>query len=77
MYPIYSIILVEKISFKVPPIKIEMTETIKAMANNIILAIKEIVVFLIPYVIPIPKESILLEIVKIKAYKNIKTPLYT
>ena len=47
------------------------------MANNIILAIKEIDVFLIPYVIPIPKESILLEIVKIKAYKNITTPLYT
>lgn len=46
------------------------------MMNNMIFPIKEIFVFLIPYVIPIPNESMLLEIAKIKEL-NIITPLTT
>ena len=43
------------------------TETI----NNIILSNLDNLVFLSPYVIPIPKESILLEIAKSKVFTNI------
>jgi hypothetical protein len=38
---------------------------------------KEILVFLIPYVIPIPRESILLDMAKNNEFTNIKTPLTT
>ena len=38
---------------------------------------KEIFIFLIPYVIPIPSESILLETANINEFNNIKTPLTT
>ena len=36
-----------------------------------------ILIFLIPYVIPIPSESILLETANINEFNNIKTPLTT
>ena len=44
--------------------------------NKIIFPIKDIFVFFIPYVIPIPSESILLEIAN-KIEFNIITPLTT
>ena len=44
--------------------------------NRIIFPIKDILVFFISYVIPIPKESILLEIAN-KIEFNIITPLTT
>lgn len=44
--------------------------------NKIIFPIRDIFVFFIPYVIPIPKESILLEIAN-KIEFNIITPLTT
>ena len=49
----------------------------KEIANKIIFEIYDIFVFLIPYVIPIPKESILLDIAKIIEFNSIKTPLTT
>ena len=55
----------------------EMIETIKLIKNKMNLALLIIFVFFIPYVIPIPRESILLEIAKIKQLSNIKTPLMT
>ena len=64
-----------KIVIKKLPNQIEILLTKKEMANKIILLKKEIFIFLIPYVIPIPRESILLEIAKIKELSNIKTPL--
>ena len=45
------------------------------MINKISLPINDILVFFIPYVIPIPSESILLEIDN-KIEFNIITPLY-
>lgn len=55
----------------------EMIEIIKLIKNKMNLALLIIFVFFIPYVIPIPRESILLEIAKIKQLSNIKTPLMT
>ena len=55
----------------------EIIEIIKLIKNKIDLAPMVILVFLIPYVIPIPRESILLEIAKNKQLSNIKTPLPT
>ena len=45
--------------------------------KSINLANKEIFVFLMPYVIPIPSESILLETANINEFIIIKTPLTT
>lgn len=59
------------------PKYIEIMEMIKLIKNKIDLAPIVIFVFLIPYVIPIPRESILLEIAKNKQLSNIKTPLTT
>ena len=59
------------------PKYIEIMEMIKPIKNKIDLAPMVIFVFLIPYVIPIPRESILLEIAKNKQLSNIKTPLST
>lgn len=55
----------------------EMTEITKLIKNKINLAPMVIFVFLIPYVIPIPRESILLVIANNKQLSNIKTPLPT
>ena len=52
-------------------------EIIKLIKNNMNLAPMDIFVFLIPYVIPIPRESILLDIAKKRQLSNIKTPLPT
>ena len=59
------------------PKYIEIMEMIKLIKNKMDLAPMVIFVFLIPYVIPIPRESILLEIAKNKQLSNIKTPLLT
>ena len=42
----------------------------KEIQNKISFAICEIFVFFIPYVIPIPRESILLDIAKISVFRN-------
>lgn len=49
---------------------------IREIVNKIILAGKEILVFLSPYVIPIPKESILRAIAKRINSDNVKTSIY-
>ena len=54
-----------------------MTEITKLIKNKINLAPMVIFVFFIPYVIPIPRESILLDIAKKRQLSNIKTPLPT
>ena len=59
------------------PKYMEIMEMKKLIKNKIDLAPMVIFVFLIPYVIPIPRESILLEIDKNKQLSNIKTPLPT
>gem|GEM_PF-3804393 len=76
-FPIILVIISGNISFNILPNQIEKMEMIKEMKNKIILARLDILVFLIPYVIPIPRESILLEIANIKELTNIKTPLKT
>ena len=49
---------------------IEIMEIIKLIKNKIDLAPTDIFVFLIPYVIPIPRESILLEIAKMMQFNS-------
>ena len=48
----------------------EMIEMIKLIKNKMNLAPMVILVFFIPYVIPIPRESILLEIAKMMQFNN-------
>ena len=48
----------------------EIIEIIKLIKNKMNLALLVIFVFLIPYVIPIPRESILLEIAKNKQLRT-------
>ena len=60
--PINSQTLLDKKFFKINPINPEKIVTIIETINNIILSNLDNFVFLSPYVIPIPKESILLEI---------------
>ena len=55
---------------------IELYVVISEIANKIILLNLDIFVFLIPYVTPIPKESILLDIAKSNEF-TIITPLTT
>lgn len=57
--------------FNILPNPIETIATKKATKNKTILAEKVILVFFIPYVIPIPSESILLDIASIKEFINI------
>ena len=52
------------------PKYIEIMEIIKLIKNKIDLAPTDIFVFLIPYVIPIPRESILLEIAKMMQFNS-------
>ena len=66
-----------KMYFNKFPKYIEIMEMTKLIKNKMDFAPMVIFVFLIPYVIPIPKESILLEIAKNKQLSNIKTPLST
>lgn len=63
--------------FNKSPKYMEMTEMKKLIKNKMDLALTVIFVFLIPYVIPIPRESILLDIAKKRQLSNIKTPLPT
>ena len=56
---------------KVLPNQIDSILIKKEMKNRIILALFEILMFLIPYVIPIPRESILADIAKINEFINI------
>ncbi len=59
----------------ISPNQIDKKETTREIINNIILAKNEILVFLIPYVMPIPRASILLESAKTSELTNIiKTP---
>ena len=58
------------------PKNIEIYVVINEIANKIILLNLDIFVFLIPYVMPIPKESILLDIAKSIEF-TIITPLTT
>ena len=58
------------------PNNIDIYVVINEIANRIIFPIFDIFVFLIPYVIPIPKESILLDIAKSNEFIII-TPLTT
>ena len=66
-----------KIFIKTFPKKTEKQAVRNEIKNNIKFAPKEIFVFFIPYVIPIPKESILLTIDKIIEFNIIITPLTT
>ena len=52
------------------PKYIEIMEIIKLIKNKMDLAPMDIFVFLIPYVIPIPRESILLEIAKMMQFNS-------
>ena len=58
------------------PKNIEKYVIVIDIINKIILPIKDIFVFFIPYVMPMPKESMLLEIAN-KIEFNIITPLTT
>ena len=51
-----------------------MKDTSSEIKNNIIVLKNEIFFFFIPYVTPIPSESMLLEIAKIKQFKSIAIP---
>lgn len=73
-FPISLATKSEKIFFIISPNQTDTSEIEKEMVNNTILPQYEIFVFLIPYVIPIPRESILLESDKISELVNIKTP---
>ena len=64
----------EKILVKKSPNRIEAKEIRHEIANKINLLIFEILVFLIPYVTPIPKESRLLDIAKRIELINIIIP---
>lgn len=71
--PIKVVAKFEKIFFILFPNQSDSIEIKKEMQNKITFPIYEIVVFLIPYVIPIPRESILLDIAKDRELINIKT----
>ena len=71
--PIKVVAKFEKIFFILFPNQSDSIEIKKEMQNKITFPIYEIVVFLIPYVIPIPRESILLDIAKNRELINIKT----
>ena len=74
--PIKVVAKFEKIFFILFPNQSDSIEIKKEMQNKITFPIYEIVVFLIPYVIPIPRESILLDIAKSIEF-TIITPLTT
>lgn len=67
------VIVFEQIFIKIFPNHIAMKVVKKEIKNNITLALLEILVFFKPYVIPIPRESILLE----KAKNNVFISIYT
>ena len=56
------------------PNQTDKIEIEKDTRNKTIFPLYEILVFLIPYVIPMPRESILLESARISELINIKTP---
>ena len=62
----------EKIFLILFPNHKEIIETKNEIQNKITFPIYDMVVFLIPYVIPIPRESILLDIAKNSELSNIK-----
>ena len=73
-FPINLVTKSEKIFFMISPHQTDTIEIKKEIVNKTILAQYEIRVFLIPYVIPMPRESILLESARIIELINIKTP---
>ena len=72
--PISSVIYFGKKFSNIVPEKTDMKDTSSEIKNNIIVLKNEIFFFFIPYVTPIPSESMLLEIAKIKQFKSIAIP---
>ena len=72
--PINSVINSGKKSNNILPKKTDIKETSSEIINKIIVLEKEIFLSLIPYVTPIPSESMLLEIAKIKQFISITIP---
>ncbi len=64
----------EKIFFNISPNHIDKVDMIKEITNKTTFAKPEMLVPFIPYVMPIPSESILLESARAKELSNIKTP---
>ena len=73
-FPISLVAKSEKIFFKKSPNQTDKIEIKKEIVNKTILAKQDIFVFLIPYVIPMPRESMLLESAKISELINITIP---
>ena len=72
--PINSVIYFGRKFNNILPEKTDTKETSSEIINKIIVLQKEIFLFLIPYVTPIPSESMLLEIAKTKQLKSITIP---
>ena len=68
--PINSVIYFGRKFNNILPEKTDTKETSSEIINKIIVLQKEIFLFLIPYVTPIPSESMLLEIAKTKQLKR-------
>lgn len=66
--------LLDRIDCILFPISVDVMLVIKEIMNSITFPVWIIFVFFIPYVIPIPKESILLDIANINIFGNIITP---
>lgn len=74
IFPINLVTKSGKIVLIIFPNHTDKTEMVKEITNKTIFARIEILVFLMPYVMPIPRESILLESDKTSELINIKTP---